>query len=296
LPKSGRRLREVTAAEAADSPVARVVDSHVHIWPRGLLHPAQQGSAPLRATAADLLATLDESGVAAALASPAMIYPENAYVLGASDATAGRLRAVVGINPRDAAAIDSIEGHAARGAVAVRVNLGATPLQTDEELAGLDALAEATARSSLVLQWTIRLPSSPLIEHVAVRHPGLVQVFDHLGLPVDAHDLDQLGRIRDLAAIEQLNIKLSGMYALSSDGYPYEDVWPWIEGTIDAFGADRTLWASDWPMSTESASHADLLGLVRRLPLLDDAARDSILRGTVERLWPSLRGNAHADG
>jgi predicted TIM-barrel fold metal-dependent hydrolase len=264
----------------------RVVDSHVHIWPRGLVHPAQRGQAPLEATAADLLVTLDRSGVAAAFASPAMVYPENAYVLGAAGAVPRRLRAVVGIDPRDSGGPLSVEGHAALGAIAIRVNLGTSRLDSPEALSGLDALVDATASSGLVLQWTMRLSSSALIERVAARHARLTQVFDHLGLPDDAHDLTQLDRIRDLAAIPALNIKLSGMYALSSEGYPYRDVWPWMDGAIEAFGTLRTLWASDWPLSTESASHAQLLGLVRSLPFLDEGGCRQILAGTADRLWP----------
>jgi L-fuconolactonase len=217
-----------------------------------------------------------------------MVHPENGYVLGAADTAPARLRAVVGISPRDPSAIAGVPMHAALGALAVRVNLGATPLEGDEALAGLDALADATQAAGLVLQWTMRLPSASLIERVAARHPDLPQVFDHLGLPVDATDLSALAPVRDLAAIPRLHIKLSGMYALSVAGYPYEDVWPWAEGVVEAFGPARTLWASDWPLSMESATHAELLALVGRLPFLDDTARTAILGGTARSLWPAL--------
>ena len=266
----------------------RPIDSHVHVWPHGLVHPAQGRPEPLAADPADLIATLDGSGVALALASPAMVHPDNGYVLGAAHTAPARLGAVVGISPRDPAAIATVPGHVASGALAVRVNLGATPLEGEEALSGLDRLADATAEAGVVLQWTMRLPSAGLIERVAARHPGLPQVFDHLGLPVDAHDLAGLARIRDLAEIPGLHIKLSGMYALSTVGYPYEDVWPWAEGVVASFGPARTLWASDWPLSMESASHADLLALVGRLPFLDAAARAEILGGTARRLWPRL--------
>ncbi len=91
--------------------------------------------------------------------------------------------------------------------------------------------------------------------------------------------------MRDLAAIPGVRIKLSGMYALSQDGYPYRDTWAWAEGVVSAFGAERTLWASDWPLAGESATHAQHLALVRQLPFLDDSARSWILRGTAMSLW-----------
>ncbi len=110
-------------------------------------------------------------------------------------------------------------------------------------------------------------------------------MLDHLGLPVDARDLTQLARIRDLAGIPELRIKLSGMYALSQDGYPYRDTWAWAEGVVDAFGAERTMWASDWPLAGESASHAQHLALVDLLPFVDAAARDHLLRRTALGIW-----------
>lgn len=266
-----------------------IVDGHVHIWPAGLVHGGQSSAEPLAATGADLVATLDASGVGLALVSAAKVFPHDAYVLGAAEALPGRILPVIGVDPRDRETIPSIGRLAALGAVAVRVNLGATPLDDPAGLDGLDTLADETSAAGLVLQWTMRLPSAHLIERVATRHPELPQVFDHLGLPVDARDLGQLARMADLAALPAVHVKLSGMYALSTEGFPYEDVWPWIEGVVAAFGPARTLWASDWPLSTESAGHADLIGLVRRLPFLDAAAVEEVLAGTARRLWPAAR-------
>jgi len=264
-----------------------IVDSHVHAWPAGLVHPGQPTKVPLAAAPSDLISTLDASGVDAALVSPALVHPSAEYLFGAADAAPSRILAVIGVSPWDAEAIAAIPDHAERGAVAVRVNLGATPLDDDAGLAGLDELASATADAGLVLQWTMRLPSAHLIERVARSLPTLPQVFDHLGLPLDARDMGALPRLAELAGVDRLHLKLSGMYALSEDGFPYEDVWPWMEGAVDAFGPERMLWASDWPLSGQSASHADLLGLVQRLPFLDTEARRAILGGNASRLWPA---------
>jgi predicted TIM-barrel fold metal-dependent hydrolase len=264
---------------------ARTVDTHVHVWPRGLIHPAQRRREPMEATPADLVATLDASGVDRAIVTPAMVHPDNGYVLGAAATLPHRIGAVAGIDPRTPGAVASIEGLVGDGALGVRVNLGATSLDAPDELAGLDTLVAAAVGSDLVIQWTIRLSSAGLIERAAARAPGARQVIDHLGLPADATDLDALDRIRALAAIPGVHVKLSGMYALSQKGYPYEDTWPWAEGVVDAFGAERIMWASDWPLAGESASHADHLALVGRLPFLDGPARRRILGETAEGFW-----------
>lgn len=113
---------------------------------------------------------------------------------------------------------------------------------------------------------------------------------------MDARDLSQLDRIRDLAGIDAVRIKLSGMYALSDDGYPYRDTWAWAEGVVAAFGAERTLWASDWPLAGESATHRQHLDLVAQLPFLDASARDWILRRTALALWGAAATKSRAGG
>jgi len=270
----------------------RIVDGHVHAWPHGLIHVVQHEQVPMAASPADLLATLEASGVDAVLVSPAGVHPDNGYILGAAGTAPSRIFAVAGIDPRDPVAVAGIADQARFGAIAIRVNLGARPLEGDADLAGLDALVDATADAGLTLQWTMRLPSAGLIERAAGRRPALPQVFDHLGLPMDARDLSQLERMRDLAAIESVRIKLSGMYALSDDGYPYRDTWPWAEGVVAAFGAKRTLWASDWPLAGESATHRQHLDLVAQLPFLDAPARGWILRGTALALWGAVATQA----
>ena len=262
-----------------------IVDTHVHVWPHGLVHSGQIVKTPLAATPADLLATMVGSGVVVTVMSPANIHPANEYTLGAAATVPDRLRAVVGMEPRSDGAPTTLAAHADHGAIGVRITPGSLPLADPDDFARLGALVDVAADRGLVVQWTARLSLTNPIEFVAARRPAVVQVLDHLGLPENARDLGSLDRIRALAAIPTLTIKLSGMYALSTDGYPYADTWPWAEGVLDAFGPDRTMWASDWPLSGESASHADLVALVDRLPFLDAATRTAILSATARRVW-----------
>lgn len=264
---------------------ALIVDTHVHVWPHGMVHPAQREQVPMEAAPADLIATLDASGVGAAVVCPAMVYPDNGYVLGFAASLPERILAVVCIDPRNRAAVDLVPRHAAHGAVGVRVNANATPLESVDHLAGLDALIDTANAAGLVIQWTVPLPLAGLIERAAARAPNARQVLDHLGLPVDASDLTALDRIRALAAIPGLHIKLSEMYSLSRGGYPYEDTWPWVETVVEAFGPERTMWGSDWPLVAQHTSYAQQLALVEQMPFLDTAARRSILRDTAVRVW-----------
>jgi L-fuconolactonase len=266
-------------------PTSPIVDSHVHIWPYGLVHTAQRNKTPIHATPVDLIATADDSGVDVIVMTPANVYPDNGYVLGAAATAPTRLRAAVGMNPRWPDAVAQLRTHAAAGAVGVRITPGSLPLDTPEDLAALLALASAATDLGLIVQWTAALPLTKGIDHVATERPDATQILDHLGLPPDARNLDDLARIRELAKLPGLHVKLSGMYALSRDGYPFKDTWSWAEGVVDAFGADRTIWASDWPLAGEHATYRQLRELVDELPFLDAQARTKVLSATPARLW-----------
>ena len=261
------------------------MDSHVHVWPYGLVHSGQRVKEPLRATPADLLTTADGSGVDLVVMTPANVYPDNGYVLGAAATAPTRLRAAVGMNPREPDAVARLRSYAASGAIGVRIIPAALPLEGPDDMAALFALTDVATDLGLVIQWTAGLPLTGGIDAVAARRPDAIQVLDHLGLPPDATDLSGLARIRELAAIPGLNVKLSGLHALSRAGYPFRDAWPWIEGVVDAFGPGRTMWASDWPLSMEFASHAQLRALVDELPFLAAADRIAILSTTACRVW-----------
>jgi predicted TIM-barrel fold metal-dependent hydrolase len=262
-----------------------VVDSHTHVWPFGFVHSAQRVQEPLHATPVDLLAAADDAGVDVVVMTPAGVYPDNGYILGAAGTAPTRLRAGVGMNPREPTAVEQLRTHAAAGAVGVRITPGSLPFETAEDIAALVSLAAAAADLGLVIQWTAGLALTGGIDRVAVERPDATQVLDHLGLPPDAANLADLARMRDLARIPRLHVKLSGMYALSRSGYPFRDTWPWAEGVLDAFGPDRTIWASDWPLAGEHATYRQLRDLVDELPFVDRAARTAMLSTTPARLW-----------
>ena len=84
-----------------------------------------------------------------------LAYPENAYVLGAAGTAPDRIFAVVGIDPRDPVACVLDPAPAADGALGVRFNLGATPVETAEDLAGVYAMVDEAANADVVIQWTV---------------------------------------------------------------------------------------------------------------------------------------------
>lgn len=93
------------------------------------------------------------------------------------------------------------------------------------------------------------------LEHVSYlseRFPGLRIVIDHLAKPPVASTAAEpwTGLIRRAAANPQVYAKVSGLYPVQgvrSEHGP-GDLRPWIDIAVDAFGAERLMIGSDWPI------------------------------------------------
>ncbi len=252
------------------------IDMHTHVWPPGLMHPSQKSPTPLAAGVGDLLPTMMRTAVDHAVIIPASIHEDNAEILRVAAASPGSLKAVVALDPWAPHAVDDLARYVHDGAVGVRIAPRSLVGRRLDELGALGSLLDAADELSIFVQWTVTLAAAGVIELAAARRPTLAQIVDHLALPADVSDLGGLSRIRALADLPGVLVKLSGLYALSRSAYPYRDTWPWAEGVVDAFGPTRVLWASDWPLSTESADYQAQLAIVDLLPFIDAASGAAI--------------------
>jgi predicted TIM-barrel fold metal-dependent hydrolase len=119
-------------------------------------------------------------------------------------------------------------------------------------------------------------------ETILARHPDLRLLVSHLGLPPAlerppsaAAAREALGPVLELARFGGARIKLSGFYALTTPGYdyPHRAAWPYVELLLEAFGAARLLWASDFSPSLEWVSFPQTFGLLAHMPFLGEADR-----------------------
>lgn len=104
----------------------------------------------------------------------------------------------------------------------------------------------------------------PDVTALAAAVPELSIVLDHLGKPVigtaDAPlepTAEWLGDVRELASSPQVFCKLSGLPAEAGGVWTDEQVAPFLDGVADAFGPDRLMWGSDWPVSSIDFNAAD---------------------------------------
>jgi L-fuconolactonase len=89
------------------------------------------------------------------------------------------------------------------------------------------------------------------IPTIAARHAGLTIVIDHLGKP--PLGTDEMARWEELlrVAAERPNVhaKVSGLNTATADRHwTADDLQPAVEVALDAFGVERLVLGSDWPV------------------------------------------------
>ncbi|MDR6143021.1 L-fuconolactonase [Microbacterium foliorum] len=110
----------------------------------------------------------------------------------------------------------------------------------------------------------IRASQLPEVARLAGAVPELRIVLDHLGKPqvgtADAPVAPTMEWVRDLddlARHPNVLCKLSGLPAEAGGDWSAEQMHPFLDAAADAFGAERLMWGSDWPVSVIGPAEAD---------------------------------------
>ena len=90
--------------------------------------------------------------------------------------------------------------------------------------------------------------------------------------------------------------KLSGLVTEANEDWTVEDLRPFSEHVLSAFGPERVMWGSDWPVcqlrATYDAWREAADALTRHL---DEAARDAVFGGTAARFYRIDTGGPEGD-
>lgn len=125
------------------------------------------------------------------------------------------------------------------------------------------------------------------LEHIPViaeRHPRLRLVIDHLAKPPIGRDLtawaDLLARA---AACPNVFAKVSGLYPAQGDRNPWtiDDLRPAFAIAFEAFGANRLMFGSDWPICEVAGGYQRVMrALVELAKELSNDERAALRGGT----------------
>lgn len=114
----------------------------------------------------------------------------------------------------------------------------------------LEPAIEAMLHSDLAFDALVLPRHLPALLAFAQRYPALRIVVDHAAKPSIASGKHAAwaADLRRLAALPQVHCKLSGMLTEASPGWTLANLQPYVDVVMDAFGAQRVIWGSDWPV------------------------------------------------
>jgi L-fuconolactonase len=150
----------------------------------------------------------------------------------------------------------------------------------------------AVGDRGLVFDACVRDHQLPALVELVRAAPATTVVLDHLGKPPlragwgSARAVAWVDAIRLVAAEANTVVKLSGLAPEAGPGPLETQMRPYLETALDAFGADRAMAGSDWPVSRRPGwDHGDWFALLTERSGLEGRERDQVLTRTAARIY-----------
>jgi predicted TIM-barrel fold metal-dependent hydrolase len=129
---------------------------------------------------------------------------------------------------------------------------------------------------------------------LAAAVPGVSILLHHCGgFALGPHVRDDLATVCRGASLPNVVVKASGFYYVESSrpwDFPFRDVHENFCTILNAYGADRLAWGSDFPASIGRVTYRQSIEMVAAAaPDLNDASRHAIFGGTMARLLSHVR-------
>ena len=273
-----------------------IVDAHQHFWnpARGDYDWMPKDNAVLNRVylPADLAPALRQNRVeATVLVQAAASVGETEYMLGLADATEF-VRGVVGWvdfeKPADKAVLARLQGHGKFKGVRPMIQDIADDdwMLRDDVQWGFAALCD--------LDLTLDALGFP--QHLAnflvilQRYPAMRVVVDHCMKPrIRDHSAasfrfwaDGMARLAEAGAY----VKFSALITEANADWTVEDLRPYVDHVISAFGPERVMWGSDWPVCRLRAEYDGWRKAAGELTAgLSEAARARIYGGSAVEFY-----------
>jgi L-fucono-1,5-lactonase len=284
-----------------------VIDAHHHVWDLAVRdQPWLSGPdlAPIRRTftvddlrpaaqAAGVDATVLVQTVTEAAETPEMLAladadPLVAGVVGWADLTSPAIA-------DELARLAAGPGGARLAGIRHQVQSEPDPdwLRRPDVLRGLRAVAAAGLCYDLVI-----LPHQlQAATYAAGAVPGLTLVLDHAAKPrIGGDPAGWAAAVRALAARPNTACKLSGLATEAPHGAPAQAFAVVADVVLSAFGADRVMFGSDWPVCLLASDYAGVMALARSLTAgLSPGERAAVFGATAARAY-RLAGLAGTSG
>lgn len=247
-------LATATATRAMSETALPVIDTHAHVFHRGLkLAPGRRYAPDYDAPLSLYLDQLDHNGMTnGVLVQPSFLGTDNSYLVECLKQTSRRLRGIAVVDPT--VSTDELRELDRAGVVGTRLNLVGRPLPdlAASEWKGLLANVKA-------MGWQVEIQRNAsdlsalapqLLDH------GVTVVLDHYALPDPTLGVADPGfqSVLKLGATKNVWVKISASYRNGAAGESFaKEAYPALR---NAYGLDRLLWGSDWPHTQFEATQS----------------------------------------
>ena len=256
----------------------RIVDAHVHLWDPGRLsYPWLQGSATLNRP----YVLEDYAAATANLSVEAMVFVQCEAVPDAYDEEAAWVTSLAAREPRLRGIVAGAPPYKGDGVRLDLARLRRHPLlkgvrqiiqfQPDPDFCLSPSFLEGVSLlEEFDLSFDICIDHRHMarIVEFARRLPRVRMVLDHIGKPNIREGLMQpwARQLRELAALPNVHCKISGVATEADHSrWTRDELARYIEVAVEAFGFDRIMYGSDWPVSTDAIAYGEWVSLLEML-------------------------------
>lgn len=272
------------------------VDSHHHLW---RYDPIQYSwIAPDQRVlqrdflAGDLVPLLAASGLDAAIAVQALQTVDETRWLLEAAAAQPAIKGVVGWVPLIDPGVEAVIADLAANSVLKGVRHVLQAEADDRYMLREDFNRGIAALRAHGLTYDILVYGRHLPHAAAFvdRHPDQTFVLDHIAKPrirAAAFDHEWARDLRELATRPHVACKLSGVVTEVRDAdWTPALIAPYLEAALDAFGADRLLFGTDWPVCLLRTSYARWVETVTTfVARLSASEQQAIMGGNAARTY-----------
>ena len=248
------------------------IDAHHHFWdPNRFSYPWMAGAAmdPVRRafTPDDLRATLHAENIDGTVLIQTLSSLDETREFLRLAATTDFILGVVGwvdlTSPAVTDVLDELlDGPDGKWLVGIRHQVHDEPdpdwLGRDDVRRGLAAVQQR----GLTYDLLIRAREIPAATDAVRRFPDLQFVLDHIAKPriADGHDDLWTQRMPELAAQQNVSVKLSGMVTEADwNTWSTKDLRPFVDQIVQWYGVERLMFGSDWPVCLLASSYHGVL-------------------------------------
>jgi len=279
----------VSALAAESGGDYRILDPHVHVWKHDPQYPFAAGAkVPDRdATPEQLLALMKANGVARTVIIQVIHYRyDNAYLASVLKRYPAMFQGVARVDPLDPAAPDHLSRLTEEGFRGVRLSPAGDGSGDWFHGPLMPPLWKRCQQLKVPMTVLAPIGRMPEVGLLLEGMPELTVVIDHMAdCPVD--EPRELDKLIALKRYPNLFVKISHTWSLSRQSYPWLDAQEHVRRLHAAFGPERLMWATDWPIIEAKSTYDKALTVVRDdMKFLNAEDKRWMLSKTIERVWP----------